>query len=340
MWSQPSHESVRTLGLASACTCSPACTEPSVPETGARILVIGAGVNGSVCAASLHNAGIDVTVLARGTRFEQLQGDGIVIEDPFKNTRSVTKIPVINHLDPEECYDYVLVIVRKNQVADLLPVLAQNRSPNIVFMGNNLSGPAEFARILGKDRVMLGTVFAGGRRDGSLIRAMRVKWLASPLGEFDGEITPRLQRLAGIFRRASLKVKTSTDMVDFQTTHAVSVALIAKLTIKHGCDTYALARSEDDLRLFVDARREAYDVLRARGRRIVPWTEAVIGIMPRFLQVAGLRALLNSRLGEVGLGWHCSQAPDEMRQLAVELQALVDQASLPVPAIRRVLGQN
>jgi len=32
----------------------------------ARILVIGAGVNGSICAAGLYQAGIDVTVLAKG----------------------------------------------------------------------------------------------------------------------------------------------------------------------------------------------------------------------------------------------------------------------------------
>jgi len=59
----------------------------------ARILVIGAGVNGSVCAVSLHNAGIDATVFARGKRHEELRDQGIIIEDPFKNTRSVTKVP-------------------------------------------------------------------------------------------------------------------------------------------------------------------------------------------------------------------------------------------------------
>jgi 2-dehydropantoate 2-reductase len=109
-------------------------------------------------------------------------------------------------------------------------------------MGNNLSGPDEFTRILGKDRVMIGAVYAAGKRDGSLIRAMVVKSVAAPFGEVDGTTTPRLKRLAGIFRRAGFKVETSTDIVDFQTTHAVGVALIAKLTIKHGCDTSALAR--------------------------------------------------------------------------------------------------
>jgi 2-dehydropantoate 2-reductase len=306
----------------------------------ARILVIGAGVNGSVCAAGFYNAGIDVTVLTRGKRYEELRDEGIVIEDPFKHKRSVTKVPVINRLDPNDLYDYMLVVVRKNQVADLLTVLAQNRSPNIVFMGNNLSGPDEFTRILGKDRVMMGAVYAAGKRDGSLIRAITSKSIAAPFGEVDGTITPRLKRLAGIFRQAGFKVETSTDIVDSQTTHAVGVALIGKLTIKHGCNASALARSGDDLRLFIDGRREAHHVLRALGRRIIPWSEAAIGVIPGFLQVAGLRTLLNSKLGEVGLAWHCSQAPDEIRQLGMELQALVDQAGIPVPAIRKVLGQD
>ena len=306
----------------------------------ARILVIGAGVNGSVCAAGFYNAGIDVTILTRGKRYEELRDEGIVIEDPFKHKRSVTKVPVINRLDPNDLYDYMLVVVRKNQAADLLTVLAQNRSPNIVFMGNNLSGPDEFTRILGKDRVMMGAVYAAGKRDGSLIRAITSKSIAAPFGEVDGTITPRLKRLAGIFRQAGFKVETSTDIVDSQTTHAVGVALIGKLTIKHGCNASALARSGDDLRLFIDGRREAHQVLRALGRRIIPWSEAAIGVIPGFLQVAGLRTLLNSKLGEVGLAWHCSQAPDEIRQLGMELQALVDQAGIPVPAIRKVLGQD
>jgi len=56
------------------------------------------------------------------------------------------------------------------------------------------------------------------------------------------------------------------------------------------------------------------------------------------LQTAGLRALLNSRLGEVGLAWHISQAPDEMQQLVLELRELAEGAGFPVPAIRKALG--
>ncbi len=176
----------------------------------ARLLVIGAGVNGSAVAAGLYNGGIDVTVLARGKRFQELRDEGIVIENPFNNKRSVTKVPVIDLLDPQASYDFVLVIVRKNQALDLLPLLAQNRSPNIVFMGNNLSGPDEFIKALGKERVMMGAVYAAGRREGSLIRAMVITSVAAPFGEIDGTITPRLGRLIGILRRAGFKAQSST----------------------------------------------------------------------------------------------------------------------------------
>jgi len=44
-------------------------------------------------------------------------------------------------------------------------------------------------------------------------------------------------------------------------------------------------------------------------------------------------------LGEVGLAYHVSQAPDEILQLADELRILVDRSGLPAPSIRKVLEQ-
>ena len=303
------------------------------------MLIIGAGVNGSACAAALFEAGIDVTVLARGDRYAQVRDEGIVIENPLNNRRSVTKVPVIEHLEPNDLYDYVLVVVRKNQMADLLPVLAQNRSPNVVFMSNNILGPDEYVKALGKDRVMLGFVFAGGKRDGNVIRAFTIKspLLRVPFGEIDGKTTPRLERLAGLLRQAGFHIRISGNIVDFLTTHGAVVALLAQLLIKRGCDTTALAKANDDLRLLVDARREAFRVLRVLGCTITPWAEAVISMLPACLQIAGLRILLNSKFGKVGCS-HVSQAPDEMRELAMELWILVDKAGVPAPAIGKILG--
>ena len=303
----------------------------------ARLLVIGAGVNGSAVIIKLVGAGLDAKVLARGKRYDEIKNEGIIIEDPFNHKRSVTKVPIINRLDPDDINDFILVIVRKNQIADLLPVLAQNKSANIVFMGNNLSGPDEFAKVIDKNRIMLGMVVAGGKRDGDIIRAMTSTPLSSPFGEMDGTITPRLKRLVKILRGAGIKATTSTNMIDLQMTHAVGVALIGMLTMKSNCDLPALARSTEDLKLFVEGGREAHRVMRALEHKIIPFAETANEFIPSFLQIAGWRAMLNSKLGEVGLAYHVSQAPDEMLQLANELRDLANQSGLPVPAIRKVL---
>jgi 2-dehydropantoate 2-reductase len=316
----------------------------------ARILVIGAGVNGSICAVGMQKAGIDVTVLARGKRYEDIRDQGIILEDVLKNIRSVTQVPVINELKPDDLYDYLLVVVRRNQVADLLPVLAANRSPNVVFMVNNSSGPGEWIRALGKGRVLLGFVFGAGRREGSVIRGIIGLGTASslagrldstPFGEVDGTITPRLLRLVGIFRRAGLAAAVSTDISDHLATHAALVGLLADFLIQHGYDRESLARyTTADLSLLMDGMREVLDVLGADGIRVTPSSTAIIRWIPRWLLVAGFRAVLPTRFMEAGAMYHLSQAPDEMAELARELRELVEKSGLPVPAVRKVLGMN
>ena len=197
-----------------------------------RILVVGAGVNGSVCGAALQRAGFSVTLLARGRRFEELKERGVEIEDPIKNFRTITRVPVIDHLAPDDVYEYILVVVRKNQVPDLLPVLSQNRSPSVVFMVNTASGHENWVRALGAHRVMLGFVFAGGRREGSLIRAIRGRGGSTPFGEIDGTTTRRLTRLVSILNRAGLRSKATAKMSDWLATHAAMVVPLAMLILR------------------------------------------------------------------------------------------------------------
>jgi 2-dehydropantoate 2-reductase len=308
----------------------------------ARLLVIGAGVNGSICAVGLHNAGLNVTVLARDKRYQELQEEGIVIEDQFRHTRSTTRLPVIGSLEPADCYDYVLVVIRKNQVADLLPVLARNVSPNVVFMINNPSGPAEYISALGQEQVMLGFVFGAGRREGNVIRAIipQGRWAVTPFGEIDGTITPRLTRLVAILRQAGFHAEASKVIADWLATHAALVVPFAMPLLKYELDIRALARSTVDLGRMVDGLRQTLDVLQAVGVRITPRSTAIIRFMPRFLWIALLRLALPSRFVEVGGVWHVSQAPDEMHQFATELQALVEKSGLPVPALRELLAMK
>ncbi len=304
----------------------------------ARILVIGAGVNGCACAAELCNAGINVTILARGKRYEDIKSEGIIIENPFNNKRTITKVPVINELKPEDIYDYILVIIRKNQVSALLPVLAKNKTLNIVFMGNSLASPDEYTNAVGRDRVMMGSVFAGGRREDNIIRAIIIKSIAGAVGEINGAISPRLTRLVNILRSCGFKSASSTNIVDSIITHAAGLPAIALLTYKHNLDVGALIKSTGDLRLLVDATRESYTVIKTLGYKIIPGSTNIVYFIPRFIIIALLRILLKTKIFEVGGLYHLSQAPDEMNFIAGELKLLVKKSGLPVPALRKLLN--
>ncbi len=305
--------------------------------------MIGAGVNGSVCAARLFERGVDVTVLARGKRLAEVESNGIVIENPFSLKRTVARVRVIGELAAGDTYDYILVVVRRNQVAELLPTLAANTSPNVVFMNNNLNGPAEIVAALGPQRPMLGSVFAGGKRDGDIIRAMGPfdhSLMPTPFGEIDGTITPRLKRLVELLNRAGLRAKVSPHIVDYLATHAAGVAALVPLVMKHGNDIKALARSAEDLKLAASAMRETVPLLKALGHKIVPAGQQILAVTPVFVLAFLLRLLRNSKFGEVGAAWHVQQAPEEMLALADDLRAAVIRSGVPAPAIRKVLDMK
>jgi len=309
----------------------------------ARILVIGAGVNGSVIAERLFERGVDVTVLARGKRLAEIQSNGIVIENPFSQKRRVAKVRVIGELAPGDIYDYVLVVVRRNQVGELLPTLAANTSPNVVFMSNNLNGPAEIVAALGPQRPMLGFVFAGGKRDGDIIRATGPfdhSLMRTPFGEIDGTFTPRLKRLVALLNWAGLRAKVSTQIVDYLATHAAGVAAIAPLAMKYRNDIKALAHSPDELKLAAAAMRETIPVLKALGHKIVPAGQQVLSGTPVFVLAWVLRLFCNSRIAEIGAAWHAQQAPDELLALADDLRAAVIRSGVPAPALRKLLDMK
>ena len=230
----------------------------------------------------------------------------------------------------------------KNQVPDLLPVLARNRSPNIVFMVNIPSGPEIFTDALGKERVLLGFVFGAGKRDGGVIHGFSAATNsrnATPFGELDGTITARLTRLVDIFNQAGLSAKVSTDISGYLTEHAAFVAPLAHLLIRHHCDNYAMARATADLYLLADAWRETFAVLQAAGVKTVNGRmAAMIRVTPRFILVAAMHILLATRFAEVGGAWHCTQAPDEMYQMGIELMALVEMSKLPAPALHKLFA--
>ena len=184
-----------------------------------KILVYGAGVLGSLYAARLKESGHDVTVLARGKRFDEIEGQGIVLEHALKGTRSVTPVEVTKDLKPDDCYDLVLVVMRRNQVADVLPALAASRKTAlVVFMVNNALGYGEWLKAVGRDRLLVGFAGVGGTRVEGVVYYHVVSPLLQPttFGDPEGGVTERVKALARVFRRAGFPTAVCPDMDAWQ----------------------------------------------------------------------------------------------------------------------------
>lgn len=291
-----------------------------------RILIFGAGVIGSICAARLHEAGVDVTLLARGPRLADLQEHGVVLEDGKTGATTVTKVPLIGELEPGDRYDYILVVMRRNQVAGALPALAANSSPNVVFLGNRASGPDDLIASLGRERVLLGFAGSGGQRNGYVVRYLSTEGKPQSiyLGELSGEVTPRLHELGATLERAGFEPHYEARMDAWLRTHAA------------GGSTHALAGKPDLIRLGIDAARE---ILRAQIAAGIPVTPASISKslrLPKPVMAGMVRRLARTDEAELGIAAHANAAKDGMGYLLGELRGLIARSGQPAPAFERL----
>lgn len=301
-----------------------------------KILVFGAGVLGSLYAARLQEAGNDVTILARGKRYEDIRDHGIVLENAETGLRTVTSIDAVNQLTGDMVFDLALVIVRKNQLSSALSQLALNRQiPDILFMLNNAAGPDEMISQVGRERVILGFPGAGGQRDGFVVKYLIAPANSQPttLGELDGPTSERIKSIARLFNSAGFPVAICPNMDAWLKTHVTLVSPIANAVYMAGGDNYRLARTRDACVLVVRAVREGFRVLHRLEIPITPSRYKVLKYIPEPLLVMLLQRGFATPNAELALARHANAARDEMTLLANEFRALAEQACLPTPSV-------
>lgn len=304
-----------------------------------KILFYGAGVLGSLYAARCREAGHDVSILARGRRLADLREHGIVLEESGAGVRTVTSVRIVETLAPDDVYDWIVVLVRKNQLDEILPILAANRAtPNLLLMVNNASGVARIAATLGRERVAFGFPGAGGARDGFVVCYNIVSGAIQPttLGELDGRILPRLREIAGVLEAGGFPVAFSRNMDAWYKTHVAIVSPITNALYLADGDNYRLARTRDGVVLLVRAVKEGFRVLRALNVPITPFKYCVLPLIPEPLLVMVLQRILATEWVTLAATRHANAARDEMRQLADEFRALVFASGAPTPALDRL----
>ena len=301
-----------------------------------KILILGAGVLGSLYAARLKQSGQDVKILARSTRLKDIKEHGVVLQHALTGKREVVTVPVVEHLLEDDAYDLIVVLVRKNQVASVLPLLAaQNATPNILFMVNNPSGYVDWAHAVRRERLVLGFAGAGGTLVGHVVRYVVVSRLLQPttFGEPDGARSARLNEIRHLFRNAGFPTALTSNMDAWQKTHVAWISPLANALYRVNCDNHLLARSPDVVRLVVQAVREGFSVLRFLGIPITPAKLQMWEWIPESVLVRSLVLWADTNHFKTVAVEHTAAAADEMHQIAQEFRALTLSASIVTPAI-------
>jgi len=221
---------------------------------------------GSVYAALLGAAGHEVwaidawrehvdAIRARGLRLEGASGDRTV--------------PMAATTDPAEAGECDLVIIA-TKIMHVEQAASSARSligPGTLVLSiqNGLGGPDITARVLGRDRVLVGVVGGFGASMKGPGHAHHNGWELVRLGEFSGPVTPRLEQVAEVWRSGGFRVKCFDDIdqlvweklicnVTFSGPCAVTDRTIAE--VMDDSDAWAVAAS---------CAREAFRVGQAKG---------------------------------------------------------------------------
>ena len=309
----------------------------------AKILVYGAGPPGQrLCRAAATGGERSVDPSSR-TAARQLREHGIVLADAQTEAQSITRVSLVEGLAPEDAYDLVLVIMRKNHALQILPVLAANpHTPNILFLMNNAAGPGALVEALGAERVLIGFPGSAGYREGHAVHCLtgtEEDKAQVPLGEVDGRITERTREVARILESApGFVAEMRTDMDAWLKYHvALLFPPLAPALYAASVDNYRLARTRDLVVLAVRAMREGFRVLRSLGLPVTPSKFRVIEWLPEPILVPLVQRLLANPLMETALVKHAEAARSEVEHLIGEFMALARTTSVPTSTIDRLL---
>lgn len=284
-----------------------------------KLLVYGAGVCGSLFAARMHEAGHDVSLLARGGRLTALRRHGVLLTEEDSPAVRRVPVPVVGH--PDGAYDLITVFVRTHQVDAVQEALADVRG-DVLFQLNWAAGPEPLGAAIGPERVLLGFPMAGGTMDGDAVSHRRSSFLTRrvpmPVGEPDGRITPRLERIVETFRTAGINARAEPRMDAWLRTHAAFEVPLGQAVHAAG-GPVALAGDPDAVRGMLHLMRENLAALETPP---VPRAFAALRTLPQGLLVAALRRFLKSPTAvHSGLNDRSPAAVAELGRLAEQLRA-------------------
>lgn len=291
-----------------------------------RILVYGAGVLGGNLAANLFRAKKDVTLLARGRWAETIEQNGLIVQNQFSPKATVSRLPVITELKPEDVYDVIFVVMRYTQLESVVDTLRANGTKNVVFVGNNVRA-RHYAGRLPEKNVLFAFALSAGHREADRIVGIDLKKIT--IGQLRD--APSHERLIHqIFDATGYKVVVEPNMEDFLLCHAAFVLPAAFACYRADGDLRQLKKEKAYLHRLIDANLEGYRAIEKAGHEILPASDKNYESRSyRRICYAFFKLMCATPLGKICASDHAMSAADEMSALNRDLKRFFEEAGAP-----------
>lgn len=178
-----------------------------------KIAVVGCGAMGSVYAALLADAGHEVWAIDTWKEhIDAIKANGLRLEGA-SGERTVRVNATSNAADAGPC-DLVILATKAMHVEKAAKSMQPLLRPETVVLSiqNGLGGPDTAAKVLGRERVLVGVVGGFGASMKAPGHAHHNGWELVRLGELAGPISPRLEAVAEVWRSGGFRVKCFDDI--------------------------------------------------------------------------------------------------------------------------------
>jgi 2-dehydropantoate 2-reductase len=283
-----------------------------------QVLIIGAGVIGTVYGAHLGAAGHTVHVFSHPPRNEDIAIRGLAAHEVLDDSRAEATARVVTDIGADR-YDLVLVAVRSDQLSHTSGQLtALSGSPTVLFFGNNPGGRSTLPTEV-PGAVRLGFPGVGGViRDGGA-EYVRIRQQPTAL---EAGSDPRLADLERTLSKRGFAIQRVNDMDGWLAYHAAFVACVAAALYSCGTDAAQLAADRQTLGLMCTAVTEAFAAFRRAGVTGLPRNLAILHSPP--LKAVAIRywaRTMRSPAGELCFAAHARHAQAEMQALGEQVTA-------------------
>lgn len=301
-----------------------------------KILVFGAGVLGCNLARNLFRAKKDVKLLARGNWASEIKTNGLRIKNQIFPKTSVSRVPVVTELKPEDEYDVIFVVIRYTQIESVIDILRANKTKNIVFVGNNVR-TEELAKSLPEKNVLFAFSLSAGHREANRVVSIDLKKIT--IGQLLNQPSNE-QLINQIFAGTKYKVVYEPNIGDYLLCHAAFVIPTAFACYKTDGNLKKLKGNTEYFNKMIDANIEAYRAIRDAGHEILPDDDKEFeGKAYRKTCMRFFKLMCATSLGKICASEHAMNAVDEMSALNRDLKEFFDKNNAKYPVWTELEGE-